>query len=375
MIGGRGMPTTYGGIERAIEELSVRLAARGHNVTVYCRTAYCDGRPPQHRGVHLRYLPAVNTKHLEAITHTALATVDASFLRAFDVVHMHGTGPALLSPLARAARQHVVATVQGLDYRRDKWGAVARAVLRVGAWTAARAPHRTVVVSRELERYYVERYGVDARFVPNGVALPDHVPPSPPFALESGRYLLFLGRLVPEKDVHRLIDAYHDVPSDLPLVIAGPSSHSDDYVRTLQAAAERDHRVRLVGPVYGAEKEALLAHARAFCQPSRLEGLPIALLEALSYGRCAVASDLPEHREVLSDDAAAAFVFRSGDTVSLRDTLTRVISDESAVARAGARGRQIVAEHYDWNDIVDRLEVVYRELLAAARHVRQEVTA
>jgi glycosyltransferase involved in cell wall biosynthesis len=228
-------------------------------------------------------------------------------------------------------------------------------------------------VSRELQRYFRDRYGIETTYIPNGVDLPHHLPPTPPFGLASGRYLLFLGRLVPEKDVLGLIEAYRAVKSDLPLVVAGPSSHSDDYVSELRRAASRDQRVRLVGPVYGVDKDALLAHAYAFCQPSKLEGLPIALLEALSFGRCAVASDLPEHLEVLRDPLTAAFTFRTSDRESLRSALAAAVARPDRVAAAGARGQNVVATHYSWDDVADSVETAYFELAAATSRFQDEI--
>ena len=359
MLGMRGIPASYGGIERAVEELSVRLAERGHHVTVYCRGEYAQDRRSSYRGVHLRYLPSIQTKHLEAISHTALATVHSCF-EDVDIVHYHGIGPTLLSPIARLRGRRVVATVQGLDHARAKWGRVASTVLRAGAWSSARFPHSTIVVSRELQRHFREHYGRDPVYAPNGVDIPAPVVELPPFDLEPGRYLLFLGRLVPEKAVHLLIRAYRDVQTSFPLVIAGPSSYTDDYLESIRREAAMDRRIRLVGPVYGREKEALLAHAYAFCQPSDLEGLPIALLEAMSHGRAAVVSDLPEHIEVVGVDAG--FVFRRGDAVDLSRVLAHVLGNPDQAHQRGERARQVAASQYDWGSTVDVVEGVYRAL-------------
>ena len=366
MLGMRGIPSTYGGIERSVEEISVRLAERGHHVVAYCRTTYCSARPSEYSGVQLRYLPAVNTKHLEAITHSAVATA-AALTRGYDVIHVHGTGPSLFVPVARLSRAKVVASVQGLDYRRDKWGRGASLVLRAGAWSAARLPDATIVVSRELERHFRDAYGTSTSYIPNGVNLPHGGVGAPPFGLTPNGYLLFVGRLVPEKAIDVLLEAYRRVDSDLPLVIAGPTSHSDDYGRKLAALAERDARVRLVGAVYGEEKEALFAHAFAFCQPSRLEGLPIALLEALAHRRCTIASDLPEHLEIIAGSAAGAFVFRVGDVDDLAAVLRRAVNEPMRVAEAAAVGREIVAQRYGWDGIVDTIEELYLELAAGSR--------
>jgi glycosyltransferase involved in cell wall biosynthesis len=363
MLGTRGIPATYGGVERAVEELSARLVERGHAVTVYCRSQYCDTRQPMHRGVSLTYLPALDTKHLEAISHTTVATLSA-VLRRFDIVHYHGTGPSLLAFLPRLLGRRVVVTVQGLDYQRAKWDRFASQVLRAGAWSSARVPHRTIVVSRTLERHFHERYQTSAAYIPNGVELLAEEMRRPPFGLNSHAYLLFLGRLVPEKGVHLLIRAYRGLDTDLPLVIAGPSSHSDEYVAQLKAQAAADPRVRFVGPAYGEQKHALLANALAFCQPSNLEGLPIALLEAMSHGCIPVVSDLPEHLEVVRGHGEdVGFVFRCGDVESLQAAPASALDAQlHQRARREAASRAIVAKHYSWDDIARDVEAVYLEL-------------
>ena len=360
MIGTRGMPTTFGGVERAVEELSARLATAGHDVTVYCRSPYCESRLPEYRGVRLRYLPAIDTKHLEAISHSLLATLDA-IVRRYDVVHFHALGPSLCAPLARLAGLKVVTTVHALDFRREKWGRVARLALRLGAWSAIRVPHRTIVVSRQLQSYFEEEHGRTTTYVPNGVDAPDMVSDDRDARRLGNGHLLFLGRLVPEKGVHTLIEAYRMLETDVPLVIAGPGSHSEDYELRLHKLVTGDTRITLVGPVYGQEKSDLFEGAYAFCQPSTLEGLPIVLLEAMSRAICPVVSDIPEHLEVVSGDdgTRSAIVFHTNDPASLRDALETALADPAHTSALGAAARQIVVHRYDWNDVAKQVERLY----------------
>jgi glycosyltransferase involved in cell wall biosynthesis len=366
MIGTRGLPATFGGVERAVEELSVRLGSAGHEVTVYCRTAYSTTRAPEYRGVRLRYLPAVYTKHLEAISHTLLATVDAIFRR-YDIVHFHGIGPSLCTPLARLGGLHVVSTVHSLDFRAGKWGRVARLTLRLGALVAAHVPHRTLAVSRGLQEYFASEYGCQTTYVPNGVEIPPAAAGTDAGERLRGGHLLFLGRLVPEKGVHTLIEAYRGIETDVRLVIAGPSSHSEDYERRLRELARHDPRISLVGLVYGEEKAKLVTHTYAFCQPSTHEGLPIALLEMMSEAICPIVSDIPEHLEVVSTDGASptALVFRAGDAASLRNALATALERPELVAELGAAARKIVVARYSWNDVARAVESVYEEVLKA----------
>jgi glycosyltransferase involved in cell wall biosynthesis len=367
MIGLRGIPATYGGVERAVEELSAQLVERGHEVTVYARSAYSNTDVREHRGVRVVHLPQVNTKHLEAASHSAVAMGHALATRQFDVIHLHATGPGALSPLARLAGTPTVVTVQGLDWRREKWGPAARAVLQLAAACSARFPDRTIVVSRELRRYFAERHGADAVYIPNGVReeQEDGTPPQPDLAPDA--FVLFLGRLVPEKHVHTLIRAYGRVAGDLPLVIAGPDSHSPDYLAELRTLAAHDPRVRLLGPQYGSDKAWLMRNALAFVQPSSIEGLPIALLEALAAGRYPIVSSIPENLEpVTVGDETLGRTVRVGDEEELGAAIASAIAAPDRVA-VGHRLRDHVREAYDWSAIAKATEATYRDALRARR--------
>lgn len=367
MIGLRGIPATYGGVERAVEELSAQLVERGHEVTVYARSAYSDTDVHEHRGVRVVHLPQVNTKHLEAASHSAVAMAHALASRRFDVIHLHATGPGALSPLARLAGTPTVVTVQGLDWRREKWGPAARSVLQVAAACSARFPDRTIVVSRELERYFAEHHGAQAVYIPNGVQEERQEGTPPQEDLVPDRFVLFLGRLVPEKHVHTLIRAYGRVEGDLPLVIAGPDSHSPEYLAELRALAARDPRVRLLGAQYGANKTWLMRNALAFVQPSSIEGLPIALLEALAAGRYPIVSSIPENLEpVTVGDETLGRTVGVGDEEGLGAAITSAIAapDRAAV---GHRLRDHVRRAYDWSAIAEATEATYRDVVRARR--------
>ncbi len=362
MIGLRGVPATYGGVERAVEELAAHLAARGHDITVYARAAYSERGLQSHRGIKIKRLPQINTKHLEAASHTTLALGHALASRRFDVIHLHATGPGAMSGLSRLARVPVVVTIQGLDWRREKWGRAARGVLKLASRLAVVSPNRAIVVSRELERYYRDELDAVTTYIPNGVY--SEAPPSAEamLDLQSDSYVLFLGRLVPEKHVHTLIRAYRQVPGSTPLVIAGPSSHSPDYVQDLTKLAQADDRVRMLGPRYGEEKAWLLHNASAFVQPSSIEGLPIALLEALAAGCYPIVSSIPENLEpVTVDGAHLGGNFPVGDEAALAQVLREALERHDRRA-TGERLSEHVRREYDWDVIAGRTEAVYREL-------------
>lgn len=364
MIGLRGIPATHGGVEHAVEHLSVELAELGHDVTVYARKAYSDIRTPEHQGVHLRYVGQIDTKHLEAASHTLLSVLHAIRSRHYDVVHIHASGPALFSFLPRMAGIATVVTVHGEDWRRAKWGRLAQAALRTGLRVAATVPDRTIVVSQELQRHLRATYGAHTAHIPNGIDASQFADTEPLEELTADPFVLFLGRLVPEKGVHTLLRAFARTDLDHRLVIAGPGTHTSDYVAELEALAAQDPRVELLGPVYGRRKSWLLNNASLFVQPSTLEGMPIALLEAAACGRPCLVSDIPEHLEVISSNKSRlAATFAAGDEADLALALERAFCLQGPPDPGPLRER--VIEDYRWPNIARTTEAVYREAMAA----------
>lgn len=368
MIGQRGVPATFGGIERHVEELGTRLAARGHDVTVFCRSNYAEDRRREHRGMRLRHLPTLGTKHLDAIIHSALSTIVALPER-YDVVHYHALGPGLLAPLPRyLTSAAVVQTIHGLDDQRAKWGGLARRVLGLGRWTSRHVPHAVVTVSQDLADTYRED-GRQATYIPNGVDRPPAVGPEPLVAwgLEPHRYALFVGRLVPEKAPDQLVRAFTaargQLPDDVRLVIAGGSSFTNEYVTELERLAAADPRVVLTGYVYGEDLASLYAHAGAFVLPSLLEGLPLTLLEAGSHGAPMVASDIPPHREVLAPSGPSRRLFPVGDEAALGEALVAAFADPASERIAAAAAREDVLARYSWDAAVEATERLYESVV------------
>jgi len=357
MVGLRAPWGAEGGVERVVGELGPRLVERGCAVTVLCRGRYNPLGAALHQGVQLVDIGTVYTKHLEAFVHTGAALPRA--IADADVVHVHATGPALWSWLPRLAGRAVVVTVHGLDWQRDKWGPGAREVLRLGAWAAGRFPHRVIAVSQELAGHYRDHYGVRATWVPNGVAPVPWVPLAEGGlpGLESGRYLLLLGRLVPEKGVEELLRAWVAAELSEPLVIVGGGSYSQGYVDHLHRLATPG--VHFTGPLHGRARDALLSHARALVLPSRLEGFPLAPLESLSAGRPVILSDIPPHRELLAG-ADAGWLVPEGQAAWV-EALRRISAcSPQELARRGEIGRAHVRALYSWEEVADRTLAVYR---------------
>lgn len=365
MIGQRGVPATFGGIEHHVQELGARLAERGHDVFVYTRTNYTRERHRRFLGMRPRYLPTISSKHLDAIVHSGLATLDAVARRA-DVVHYHAVGPGLPAILPRyASRAKVVLTVHGLDADRAKWGGGARRVLRIAQWLSARVPDATIVVSRDLQRHYASTYGRDTVYVPNGVV---EMPARPPseitkrWGLRGKDYVLFVGRLVPEKAPDLLVRAFARIPGETRLVLAGGSSFTDDYVRELRALAAGDPRVILPGYVYGEALDELYGNAAAFALPSLLEGLPLTLLEAAAHGVPVVASDIPPHREVIDASGPGHRLVPPGDETTWATELSSALAGGSSHRRGADALRRRVLSTYRWEDAADATEALYERL-------------
>ncbi len=378
ILGSKGIPPTFGGIEHHVSHLAHRLAGQGFRIKVYARSYYTqiEGR---YQGLEIIRLPSVYTKHLDAISHTALATLHM-MLQPVDVAHYHAQGPSIFALLPRLFGIRTVTTVHGLDWKREKWGAFAKRCLQFGEYASARFPTRTIAVSRTLKAYYEKQYGRPVHYVPNGIDLKE-LPGSQEIrekhGLEPHDYLLFVGRLVPEKGCHYLIEAFRAIDTKKKLVIAGGSSHSDEYFASLRRLAGDDPRIVFLGYVYGEALDELYAHSYLYVQPSDLEGLSIALLEALSFGAAVLASDIPENLEVLSEENTPAgdwnaippgdgppvgFVHRQGDIAHLQEMIETLLGDPAAVDIMRPKGREWLRQRYDWDRIADETAAIYREI-------------
>ena len=373
MIGQKGIPATYGGIERHVEELAVRLVDSGHAVTVYTRPHYSGDRRAEarghrprityYRGIRLVRLPSLPTKHLDAISHTAICTLHALGDEA-DVVHYHAVGPSLFCWAPRLRGKKTVATIHGQDALRPKWGGFASTMLRLGEWMAVNVPDATISVSQTLAERLSEKYGRPVTFVPNGVALCAESDDSilQDLGIERGNYLLFAGRLVPEKGCHYLIEAWHAAGRPMPLVLAGDSSFSPEYVERIKSMPGGSDAL-FPGFVYGARLASLFRSAALFVLPSDLEGLPIVLLEALGYGTPVLASDIPPNVEVL--DRNGRFV-AAGDPADLARQLQRCLSDLDALKEAALAAREVIARSFDWDSVTAETTAVYRRIIGSS---------
>ncbi len=352
MLGLKGIPYPAG-IENFTEQVGWRLVARGHEVTVYVRPYVDVGH--SHRGVRIRHLPSIQTKHFDALTHTFLASLDVLFA-GLDVVHYHALGPSVFSFVPRLRGVRTVAQVHALDWQRAKWNPFARACLRRAEACAVRFPNRTIAISNGLKAYLERKYGQAVDYVPTGVEIyePYAVREIAKWGLAPHSYVLFLSRVVPEKGCHHLIAAYERLRTDKLLVVAGPESGEPEYYAALRRTC--DPRIRFVGGVTGDALHELFSNAYTYVVPSDVEGLSHALLQGLSHGRCVLASDIDANLEALG---GCGLTFRSGDVDDLSQKLQFLIDNPSFVHGCGAPARARIRQHYSWDHVVDRLEAIY----------------
>lgn len=376
MIGQKGVPARSGGIERHVELLAKGLASRGHRVVVFGRAAYVGGRLLRVPGVEERLSPGIRTKSFDALTHSITALWAARRERP-DIVHIHGTGIALLTPLARVLHPNakVIVTFHCIDRTLSKWGFIARMVFRAGEWLACHAAHRTIAVSQALTRYCMDTYGTQTTYIAHPFVMPEanfaEAQRLSSFGLEPERYFLFVGRLIPDKQAHVLVRAFArakverpDAMRGMKLAIVGGASWTDRYARVLCQLTSKDPDVLLLGEKTGADLVALQAHAFAHVFPTASEGLSVAIMEAGAHGRLIIATDIESNLEVTGGHMIPA---RSGDEASLARALETSLEtarfDRDAMA---SRAKAHVKIAYDYDNRIDDMCVLYREVAEMA---------
>jgi glycosyltransferase involved in cell wall biosynthesis len=373
MIGQKGIPSRFGGIETHVTELSTRLVRYGHDVTAYSRTWYSDKKMKRFNGIALQFVPTIRSKHLDAITHTLFSTLHACFILRPDVIHYHGVGPSLLAWVARLFRPQavVISTFHCIDRHHAKWGPLARLALRLGEKASVKFAHATIAVSKTLRNYASLNYDKPVQYIPNGIT-PVRMPVNETvlrgFGLQPFQYIAMVSRLVPHKGAHTLIEAWKKVNKEKPelfagkkLAIVGGSAFTDAYVKRLHAMASGDDSIVFTGYQTGDALKALFAGASFVAHPSTSEGLPIAILEAMSYGKAVVASDIAENMEVISEYGVP---FPANDVDALKTKLIELTKDPMQAASIGHQARTFVEQNYHWDDIAGETSELYNEYVA-----------
>ncbi|MHB8130151.1 MAG: glycosyltransferase family 4 protein [Mobilitalea sp.] len=371
MIGHKRIPSREGGIEIVVEELSKRLVAKGHSVHAYNRRGHhvsgidynknSNLVKNEYEGIRLLTIPTLHNRNLNALIYSALATFRALFGH-YDCIHYHAEGPCAMLWLPHLFGIRTVATIHGLDWQRAKWGGFATKYLRFGEKMAAKYADEVIVLSINIQKYFYKIYGRKVSFIPNAIEKrvnKDIKVIYEKWGLKKDEYILFLGRIVPEKGLEYLVDAYMGVDTSKKLVIAGGSSHTDDYVNEIKRKAADDSGIIFTGFVQGEELEELYSNAYLYVLPSDLEGMPISLLEAMSYDNCCLVSDIPECMEVVEDKAVT---FKKSDVTDLRDKLEGLLQNPKIVNEYKSRASDFICDKYDWNTVVDMTLKLYGEI-------------
>lgn len=367
MLGHKSIPSRQGGIEIVVEELAVRMAALGHQVTIYNRSGHhVSGKEfdqkklREYKGIRMKYVPTIDKKGLAAMSASFFAAVAAAFGK-YDVVHFHAEGPCAMLWLPKLFGKRCIATVHGLDHQRAKWGKLASTYIMLGEKCAVRFADEIIVLSEGVQKYFLDTYGRKTRFIPNGVNRPvlhEAEIIKNKFGLEKDTYILFLGRLVPEKGLRYLIQAFKQVKTDKKLVIAGGSSDTDEFAGELWKMAKDDDRIIFTGFVQGQELDELYSNAYVYTLPSDLEGMPLSLLEAMSYGNCCLVSDIDECASVVEDKA---LIFKKSDVNDLKEKLQLACDQPKIVEQMKAEAADFICGKYNWDDVVKETLSLYRK--------------
>ena len=366
MIGHKRIPSREGGIEIVVEELSTRMVEAGHSVTCYNRSGHhVSGKEfdreslNEYKGVKLKSVFSINRKGLAAMTSSFFGAICTAFGK-YDVVHFHAEGPCAMLWLPKLFGKRCIATIHGIDWQRAKWGGFASKYIKFGEKVAAKYADEIIVLSEGVQKYFMDTYGRKTVFIPNGVNRP--VPRSPrlikeKYGLDKDEYILFLGRLVPEKGITYLIEAFKGVTTDKKLVIAGGSSDTDTFSQELKELVRGDNRVVFTGFVQGQMLEELYSNAYVYTLPSDLEGMPLSLLEAMSYGNCCLTSDIAECAEVVEDKA---LLFKKSDVSDLKEKLQYTCDNPDVVKKLKDGAADFICQKYNWDDVVAQTLKLYQ---------------
>mgnify|MGYP002795448412 FL=1 len=367
MLGHKRIPSREGGIEIVVEELSTRMVKRGHCVTCYNRKGHhvsgseFDGKHlTEYKGVQLEPVWTIDRKGLAAMTASLSGAIKAVFSK-YDVVHFHAEGPCAMLWLPKLFGKRCIATIHGIDWQRAKWGGFASKYIKFGEKVAVRFADEIIVLSEGVQKYFKDTYGRETVFIPNGVNRPEIREAKlikEKFGLDKDSYILFLGRIVPEKGVSYLIEAFKQINTDKKLVIAGGSSDTEAFMQELKELAQGDDRIVFTGFVQGELLEELYSNCYIYCLPSDLEGMPLSLLEAMSYGNCCIVSDIAECAEVVEDKAV---VFRKSNVEQLKVKLQELCKRPEIVQQYKAAAADFICEKYSWDDVVGRTIGLYRK--------------
>lgn len=367
MIGHKRIPSREGGVEIVVEELSTRMVKKGIEVTCYNRKgkhALDKSQKVNHikeyKGVKLKSVLTIDVKGLAAMTSSFFGAIKILFSKN-NIVHFHAEGPCAMIPIIKFfSKKKIIVTIHGLDWQRAKWGGFATKYIKFGEKMAAKYADEIIVLSENVKKYFKDTYNRETNFIPNGVNKPDIKDANiikDKFNLAKDSYILFLGRLVPEKGIHYLIEAYNKINTDKKLVIAGGSSDTDTYFNELKEKSKDNKNIIFTGFVQGEELEELYSNAYIYVLPSDLEGMPLSLLEAMSYKNCCLTSDIPECKTVMNDNGV---IFKKSDVNDLKEKLQYLVDNVDKVNKYKSEAQDYILKKYNWDDVVDKTIELYK---------------
>jgi len=366
MIGHKRIPSREGGVEVVVEELSTRLAKNGNQVDVYNRKGKNvqdknadkgKQKIKEYKGVKIFTIPTINKKGLDALIYSFFASIKALFGK-YDVLHYHAEGCCAMLWIPHLFRKRIVVTVHGLDWQRSKWGGFATKYIKFGEKLIAKYADEIIVLSESVQKYFKETYNRDANFISNGVSKPTIREASiikEKYNLEKDSYILFLARIVPEKGLHYLLDAFEKVDTSKKLVIAGGASHTNEYLQEIKDRVAKNEKIIMTGFVQGEELDELFSNCYLYCLPSDVEGMPISLMEAMSYGKNCLVSDIEENTQVTGE---FAYLFRKSDVSDLTEKLKIALNGQDRKNEKDIS--EYILKKYNWDDVVSKTERLYK---------------
>lgn len=365
MIGHKRIPSREGGVEIVVEELATRLVQKGHQVDVYNRNgnnvldnSIKTTKIKEYKGANIKTIFTINKKGLDALVYSFFASIIASFKK-YDCIHYHAEGSCAMLWIPKIFRKRIVVTIHGLDWQRSKWGGFATKYIKFGEKMAVKYADEIIVLSKNVQNYFKDNYGRETKFIANGVNAPIVKSAEiikEKYGLEKDSYILYLARIVPEKRLDLLIDAYKKINTDKKLVIAGGASHTNEFLEKIKASSAEDSRIIMTGFVQGEELQELYSNAFLYCLPSDVEGMPISLLEAMSYGRNCLVSDIEENTQVCDKYATS---FKKSNEEDLKKKLEECLAgknrfDEKEIS-------DYILSRYNWDDVVEKTEELYKK--------------